>query len=157
MKFYHGTTFSRYKSIRADQEIKVASTARSPYGAEGHTKTTPGFVYLTDNPLAALDFASRCYTADEHCADSRMLVVFEVVLDSNVVQEDEDEKKWRSISENNAKCYRFPGNIDFNKKRITNIGFFGFKSKESCDKYIDDNTKSAICWTSFADVSVQLK
>lgn len=42
--------------------------------------------------------------------------------------------------------------IEVSEKRITNIDFFNFKSKKSCDKYIDNN-KSAICWTSFDDMS----
>ena len=69
----------------------------------------PGYVYLTNSPLTALDFASRRFTADECSANSRMLVVFEIMIDTVDVQDDEDEKNMPINHRKRRKMFSFFG------------------------------------------------
>lgn len=60
MVVYHGTTYQRLLQIYSKKTLEVTNDDNSHYPDNGSAMTTRGYVYLTDTPLSALEFASRC-------------------------------------------------------------------------------------------------
>ena len=57
---YHGTTYNKFKDIENCNFIKTTTSELTHYPLEGRAKTREGYVYLTSDPLVALEFASKC-------------------------------------------------------------------------------------------------
>lgn len=147
MILYHGTTYDSCKSICRDGQLKVTSAENTHYSLEGHYKTTLGYVYLTDNPLAALDFANRRWQTTQG-EGYRLLSVLEIELPDEYIEIDYEEKQIHSLTIE-AKCYRFPKSI--NTKTILRIAYFSLSSYNACCKYIDSNNCDVIDWSSKDD------
>ena len=77
---YHGTTYSRAKSIVAEGWIYRTNGNRAVY-----RNTEPGFVSLAARPIEAAEFAARAYLNERLHNGTQKLVVFEVDVNTNTV------------------------------------------------------------------------
>ena len=77
---YHGTTYSRAKSIVAEGWIYRTNGNRAVY-----RNTEPGFVSLAARPIEAAEFAARAYLNERLHNGTQKLVVFEVDVNANTV------------------------------------------------------------------------
>lgn len=146
MILYHGTTYNNFKSIFNMNEISTTTDQNSHYPDEGIAKTTRGYVYLTDSPLAALEFATKAWLASDG-KDTRLLVVIKINVDENDLEEDLDEKIWHSSSVENSNCYRIKRPINYNNE-VCDLAFFQFESYQSSCDYFDYKTNESIIWLS---------
>ena len=80
MILYHGTTYSRAKSIVAEGWIYRTNGNRAVY-----RNTEPGFVSLAARPIEAAEFAARAYLNERLHNGTQKLVVFEVDVNANTV------------------------------------------------------------------------
>ena len=83
---YHGTTYSRAKSIVAEGWIYRTNGNRAVY-----RNTEPGFVSLAARPIEAAEFAARAYLNERLHNGTQKLVVFEVDVNANTVALDKRE------------------------------------------------------------------
>ena len=83
---YHGTTYSRAKSIVAEGWIYRTNGNRAVY-----RNTEPGFVSLAARPIEAAEFAARAYLNERLHNGTQKLVVFEVDVNANTVALDKKE------------------------------------------------------------------
>lgn len=149
MILYHGTTYNRFREIVADKQIDVSSDANSHYPDSGYCKTTRGYVYLTDNPLSALEFASKCWTNDNKDSGIRLLSVIKVDIPDKMIEDDIDEAKHNSSTIKSTKCYRVKADIPISS--FIEIAFFQLKSFNSCCKYIEKEDYESIIWSNDTD------
>lgn len=146
MVLYHGTSFNNYKSIVSDEEISVTTDENSHYPKEGHAKTRRGYVYLTDLPLVALEFGSKCWLTS-YGKEIQLLTVFKINISEDEIQEDSDEKEWQSSSVANGGYYRINRAIDYNKE-VLEVAYFQFSDYQACCDYLDKNEPDKIIWSS---------
>lgn len=83
---YHGTTYSRAKSIVAEGWIYRTNGNRAVY-----RNTEPGFVSLAARPIEAAEFAARAYLNERLHNGTQKLVVSEVDDHANTVALDKKE------------------------------------------------------------------
>ncbi len=145
MILYHGTTYNRFMKIVVDKKIDVCSDENSHFPNSGYCKTTRGYVYLTDNPLSALEFASKCWTNDNKDSGIRLLSVIKVDLQDEVVEDDIDEIRHNSSTIKSTKCYRVKASIPITS--FVETAFFQFESFNSCCNYIENKDYDAIIWS----------
>lgn len=157
MLLYHGTTYNAWKNICSQQKLSTTTDELSPYrNFSDFRKTTPGYVYLTDSPLEALNFASKNWiTTNVDSHGIQLLVVLCVKIDKNFLQIDEDEKRMEGAEKPNSTCYQFSKNIDL-KSQLEKIAFFEFKNFQSCCNFFDnDENEDKIIWTPNLEVEQQ--
>ena len=133
--------------------MKLSTTdENSPYkNFSDFYKTTSGYVYLTDSPLAALEFATKNWLTTEKSKGSELLVVFGVNVDEKFLQTDEDEKKIMSALNFSQKFYQYSKDIDLNTQ-LEKIAFFNFSSYASCCEFLDKpENKEIIDWRTTLD------
>lgn len=108
MILYHGTTYNRYQEIVNKGSILTTSDNLSHYPSKGKAKTTRGYVYLTTSPLAALEFANKCWKNDNfgNGLSARFLTIFEINVPDNEVEYDLEEYEWNSSSVKDVEFYR---------------------------------------------------
>ena len=117
MKLYHGTSLSRSKKIEEDKKIiknadliydnkndKEIKMSEEMKRISEITSTTPGFIYLTNNPA----FAFFCGNRNSIMEDEDYFVVYEVEIDENVILPDIDEMKVKYYHQKN---FKVPDNI----------------------------------------------
>lgn len=149
MILYHGTSYNNFRSIVGDEEISVTNDENSHYPKEGHAKTRRGYIYLTDLPLAALEFGSKCWL-NSFGKNMELLTIIKVNVPDDEIEPDPDEELWQSSSVPNAKYYRINRAIDYNSE-ICEVAFFQFSKYQACCDYIDKNDDSNIKWSSDDD------
>lgn len=103
---YHGTTFERAKRIIKDKTVKPTSSENARYD-----DTTEGYVYVTTRLCDALDFSTKPILNE----DTRIFVVFKMLIEEDELFLDEDEEIWKStLSEDGAKaCFRIGRELYF--------------------------------------------
>lgn len=147
MILYHGTSYNNLQSIVNDNEISVTTDKNSHYPKEGPAKTRRGYVYLTDLPLAALEFGTKCWL-ENFGKDTQLIAIIKINIPNNEIEKDPDEEKWHSSSIPNGKYYRINRAIVY-KKEVCEVAFFQFSSYQACCNYIDDNKGNDIIWSSY--------
>lgn len=143
---YHGTTYNRYISVKATGKLKVTSDDLSHFPSEGHAKTRLGYVYLTDDPLVALEFGSRCWSNDYLNFGCRLLTVVAVSIPEENLEIDTDEEYWQAALLKGAKYYRIHRDIELSSEGLK-MGFFQFDSFQSCDNYMLKKNYEHIRWS----------
>lgn len=143
MTLYHGTSFLNFSSIIKDGEISVTSEINSHYPNEGHAMTRRGYVYLTNNFLASLEFGLRCSKNQSSVDKKQFIVVFKIEVSDDEIENDPDEEKWKSTTVKDAKFYRIKRAINYDKE-IYEMAFLKFFDYNSCCKYIDEEVQDKI-------------
>lgn len=132
MILYHGTTYYRFNRILNCKSIKVTSDELTHYRKTGYYSTQNGYVYLTDNEYAALDFANRCFSDDECDSNCRLLIVLKIQIDNDKVTLDDFENTEKTSKINNV-SYKSSKNISI--ENIKQIAFFQFSSFQKCCEF----------------------
>lgn len=135
MILYHGTTYNRFKRILNCKSIKVTSDELTHYRKTEYYSTQNGYVYLTDNEYAALDFANRCFSDDERDSNCRLLVVLKIQIEDDKIIFDDFENT-ESTTEINSISYK--SSKDILVENIKQIAFFQFSSFEKCCEFYDN-------------------
>ena len=84
---FHGTTIERAKKIIKDKKIKQTSVDIARYD-----DTTEGYVYVTKRLCDALEFSTKPIINE----NTRVFVVFKILVDESELLPDADEEKWVS-------------------------------------------------------------
>ena len=145
MILYHGTSYDNFRSIVSQEKLSITTDENSHYPKDGHAKTKRGYVYLTDSPIDALEFGTKCWL-NTNGAGIQLLVIIKVDVPDNEIEIDPDEERWKSASNEGGKYYRLNRSIDYNKE-ICEAAFFQFTSYQACCDYIDDNMRESIIWS----------
>lgn len=145
MILYHGTTYNRFKSILLKRQIDVTDDSNTHNSNTEYASTKKGYVYLTDNPLSALEFGSSCWSDDYHSSGSRFLTVIKAEVNDIIIENDEDEKKYNSSTIKQTKCFRIKQPLSINA--FVDIAYFQFASSDSTFDYIESKKYEAIKWS----------
>ena len=101
MILYHGTTYNNFQKITVDKEISITTDENSHYSAE---QSTRGYVYLTDSPFCALDFAGRCW-CHNYGNGTELLTVIKVEIPDEELEVDEEETRIQSTGKLGGSFY----------------------------------------------------
>ncbi len=145
---YHGTTYDTLNDIISCGVVKITDDYNSPYPNEGYSKTQRGFLYLTDDPLTALEFASNKWQV-LNGNGRRLLVVLKLSVYSTIIESDPDEKR-KTYTREKAECLRTADSIPVDG--IKSAAFFEFSSFNSCCECIDAGNTDSIIWSTFDNI-----
>ena len=104
MILYHGTSYDNFRSIVSQEKLSITTDENSHYPKDGHAKTKRGYVYLTDSPIDALEFGTKCWL-NTNGAGIQLLVIIKVDVPDNEIEIDPDEERWKSASNEGGKYY----------------------------------------------------
>lgn len=135
---YHGTTYSRAKSIVAEGWIYRAGASRTAY-----RNMAPGFVALAARPIEAAEFSARAYLNERLHNGTQKLVVFEVDVNANTVAVDKRETdnpstEWAVRHPGQAGPY-YRCDTDLPRWCVTRWLLLQFNSSQERWDFIDEN------------------
>lgn len=134
MCLYHGTTYGAWKKIYTDGVIKTANASISPYANQGSRATEYGYVYLVDNIIDAVEYASWAASAIEenHHQAHRLLVVIKVDVPKCNLEIDPIDTRSKPMTYGKGSYLRIKRNITM--EEIVAIAGFQYENfQASCD------------------------
>lgn len=144
MLVYHGTSLKRFEEIEKDKYIRRTSNSiRKVY-----PQSEPGYLYLAELPIEALDFGIRAAQQDINRAEPCDSVVLELELDENILREDESETErptttWAGTPLTPKGKY-FKTNYDVPLKYVKRILHKCFANRQLADDFLDLKAESSI-------------
>ena len=141
MIVYHGTSNFIGEKIKEDGFFKVTTEDTAVYDVESSSGTVPGFAYLTDSVIVALNFAIRTWSIQRskhmHDEDSPRLIILRFEMPDNL-QKDPDPREFDKslLEEMNATDYVFDKDIPI-KRDCKGIAYFLFPTTEKAYACVD--------------------
>jgi len=105
---FHGTTIERAKKIIKDKKIKPTAA-----GIARYDDTTEGFVYVTKRLCDALEFSTKPIINE----NTKVFVVFKILVEESELIPDADEEKWVSTLSDDGweDCFRIQRELCFSE------------------------------------------
>lgn len=132
MILYHGTPYYKYEIIKSDGILKVTDAVTAVYELDRSSGTVPGFVYLTDSPIAALQFGIQAWVKEipKHHEETLQIAVYKIDI-PNDLNEDPDYREFDKslLTGLNAKAYVYDRDIFINES-CKGIAYFMFGTIE---------------------------
>lgn len=150
MIVYHGTTYNIWKKVINSGYIAKATKDNSPYSKCGSLATDYGYVYLVENPIEAIEYASWAWSAVNEGGhlSRRFLIVIKVDVPEEELETDSVDDLRRPMTYQKGPYFRIRRNIMFSE--IIGIAPFQYSNFESScqdiDRMIDNSVSSLVNW-----------
>ena len=109
---FHGTTVERARKIINDKKIKPTTAVIARYD-----DTTEGFVYVTKRLCDALEFSTKPIINE----NTKVFVVFKILVEESELVPDADEEKWASTLSDDGwrDCFRIQRELCFGEDVVS--------------------------------------
>ncbi len=134
---YHGTSLKRYEAIITDGLLCRTNKKTTHYPDTDYSRTECDYLYLTDSPIAALEFGLRCWKNESGGTEESPRIVVIKLCAVDGIEVDEKETQTPSVTiGDKANYYRISRDLRYSDACVE-IAFFKFDNEKRCYKYID--------------------